>query len=78
MPVYTSLSNLCSHMLKPFHKILIQPEANYGTLLESRPEVYSELTSIELKKLLKIEHVFKFVTEETFKDCFPDDDVLHV
>ena len=66
------------HILKPFHEILIHPETNYTTLLKSFPKLYGELTSIEPEKLLKIDHVYKFVTEEMFKNCLPDKDLLHV
>ena len=77
-PIYTAISMLGIHILKPFHELLIHPETNYTTLLKSFPKLYSELTSIEPEKLLKIDHVFKFVTEEMFKDCLPDNDLLHV
>ena len=59
------------HILKPFHELQIHPERNYTTLLKLFPKLYIELTSIEPEKLLKIDHVFKFATEEIFKDCLP-------
>ena len=76
-PIYRAISMLSIHILKPFHELLIQPEKNFTTLLKSFPKFYSELISIEPEKLL-IDHVFKFVTEEIFKDCLPDNDLLHV
>ena len=77
-PIYMVISMLGIHILKLFHQLLIHPETNYTILLKSFPKLYSELTSTEPEKLLKIDHVFKFVTEEMFKDCLPDNDLLHV
>ena len=77
-PIYRAISMLGIHILKPFHKLLIHPETNYTTLLKSFPKLYSELTSTEPEKLFKIDHAFNFVTEEMFKDCLPDNDLLHV
>ena len=77
-PIYTAISMLGIHILKLFHELLIHPETNYTILLKSFPKLYSELTSTEPEKLLKIDHVFKFATEEMFKDCLPDNDLLHV
>ena len=77
-PIYRAISMLGIHILKPFHELLIHPETNYTISLKSFPKLYSESTSIEPEKLFKIDHVFKFVTEEMFKDCLPDNDLLHV
>ena len=76
-PIYTAISMYGIHILKPFHVLLIHPEKHYTTLLKSFRQLYTELTSIEPEKLLKIDHVFKFVAEEMFKDCLHDNDLLH-
>ena len=56
-PIYTAISMLGIHVLKPFHELLIHPETNCTTLLKSFPMLYSELTSIEPEKLLNIDRV---------------------
>ena len=75
-PIYTTTSMLGIHILKPFHELLIHPETKYTTLLKAFPKLYSELISIEPEKLMKIDRVFKFVTEKMFKDCLTDNDLL--
>ena len=55
--IYTAISMLGIHVLKPFHELLIHPETNCTTLLKSFPMLYSELTSIKPEKLLKIDRV---------------------
>ena len=75
-PIYAAIALLGTHILKPYHHLLMKPDTNYSTLLKAFPQLHNEPTTIPAEKLLTKEQVFFFVDKDTFTYSLPDKDLI--
>ena len=75
-PVFCTTAILGHHITRPFHRLLIDLDTTYESLLAAFPKQYEELTNIDPEMLLRSEQVFKFVPQDIFKDASYKDHLL--
>ena len=67
-PIFCAAALIGLHITIPFQALLTATETNYSTLLTAFPILYNELKTVDPENLCSTtEHVFHFVSYETFK-----------
>ena len=74
-PIYAAISLVGLHILKPFHKLILDKETKYSTLMIAFPKLHEELLSISPVDMLSLNQVFHFAKEEHFEEAFPNTDL---
>ena len=57
-PIFAAIALLGVHVTRPFHKLLMDPSTDYSQLLNVYPQLYGELTTIKLEKVLQLLNVY--------------------
>ncbi|XP_066926157.1 uncharacterized protein [Clytia hemisphaerica] len=70
-PIFAAISLLGIHVTIPYHALLMNTETNYSLILKSFSQLYKELTEIQASRLLTLDRVFTFVSEDTFQNSLP-------
>ena len=75
-PIFCAVALVGIHISKPFEALLIDVDTKYSTLSVAFPKLYKELTTIDGKDMLTTsQHIFHFVSKETFEMCLPGEEV---
>lgn len=68
-PIFCATAILGYHITRPFHRLLLDLNTTYDTLLVAFPKLYDELTNTNAESLLTTDQVFNFVHSDIFKDA---------
>ena len=66
--IFCATAFLGYHITQPFHRLLVDVDTTYDTLLTAFPKLHEELETTNPEHLLKSEQVFQFVSPDIFKD----------
>ena len=75
-PIYAAISLVGIHILKPFHRLILDNDTKYSTILAAFPKLYDELTSISPGDMFTADQVFKFASNYHFKEALPSTDLV--
>ena len=71
-PIYAAIGLAGLHILRPFHKLIIDRESTYGTLMVAFPKLNNELLTFSPADMISLSQVFKFAADTHFNDALPN------
>ena len=77
-PIFCATAFLGYHITLPFHRLLVDVDTTYDTLLTAFPKLHEELETTNPEHLLKSEQVFQFVSPDIFKDSSYKEHLLQI
>ena len=71
-PIYAAIGLTELHILRPFHKLIIDRESTYGTLMVAFPKLNNELLTVSPADMISLSQIFKFAADTHFNDALPN------
>ena len=75
-PIFCATALLGHHIMRPFHRLLVDVNTSYECLLVAFPKLHEELAEMDPEMMLAPEQVFRFVSAEMFKDTLAKQHLL--
>ena len=71
-PIYAAIGLAGLHILRSFHKLIIDRESTYGTLMVAFPKLNNELLTVSPADMISLSQIFKFAADTHFNDALPN------